>query len=548
MKDKKDISKKELRARLQALADSGDVHDSELAKLWRDDPTKVFHAFNLLTPKKIKELIAACINPRIPEVIVIGGRGVGKTLDIAIIEGCSFYFDEFDIVHLGGSEKQAKKGYGYFRNYFADDPNADTKDIGKTLTTAATGARGNWFQIVPCSEFAIRGEHAGDPHYEMENIIHGGMVVIDEEAVAKPGVVKAAFKTNNTARPRKTIRLSTDHVPGSTFANAVDNPGKAKVIKIDPFDVSEKCRASCKKCIPAFAGKLHPGWKEWLLSIGKDPKDPSGPRGYCEGKAKKHSPGHMLISELKYDFERDGREEFETEYMCMRPKGAGAIIPRDLLDKCLTGDMKLIAPMPGMPTAFCSDWGVGMTAMAVLQMQKDQTVALLDAQHLIGERTDVNLLSVASSMIQSTGARYGRADSSNPWLISRVQQTAGISVAPFVFSTDKEHGVGALRRLVEEGRLRIPGVKRGAHYDFPTPAFRECFEQLAGWKRDDNGKIVKKNDHYPDALLCIARDFVYGTDLAGSVSKDSDDDRHASSAGRRQRYPGCRDDRPGGFF
>jgi hypothetical protein len=36
------------------------------------------------------------------------------------------------------------------------------------------------------------------------------------------------------------------------------------------------------------------------------------------------------------------------------------------------------------------------------------------------------------------------------------------------------------------------------------------YEQIIGWRRDENGKIVKKNDHYPDGMLCVATDFLPG--------------------------------------
>jgi hypothetical protein len=53
----------------------------------------------------------------------------------------------------------------------------------------------------------------------------------------------------------------------------------------------------------------------------------------------------------------------------------------------------------------------------------------------------------------------------------------------------KEEGVSILSYLFEKGRIRIP--------DSNTTLLR----QLRTWRRDAYGHIIKRNDHFPDALI-----------------------------------------------
>ncbi|MCK4333426.1 hypothetical protein KAX06_01420, partial [candidate division WOR-3 bacterium] len=97
------------------------------------------------------------------------------------------------------------------------------------------------------------------------------------------------------------------------------------------------------------------------------------------------------------------------------------------------------------------------------------------------------------------GLREVYADSSHPFENSRLRdegfavwgrasadasETLGV---PFV--SFKEEGVSILSYLFEKGRIRIP--------ERHTTLIR----QLRTWRRDAQGHIVKKDDHFPDALI-----------------------------------------------
>jgi len=57
-------------------------------------------------------------------------------------------------------------------------------------------------------------------------------------------------------------------------------------------------------------------------------------------------------------------------------------------------------------------------------------------------------------------------------------------------SVFKEAGAGAVKWFFEKLKIKLPR------------RFKDLIESLKKWKRDKHGKIVKKNDHFADALLC----------------------------------------------
>lgn len=509
----KDISAHRLREKLQALIGAGEAKQSQFAEKWANNPIGFVEDFNVKITEVIEKIIYAMRDPKIGHLIIAGPRGGSKTLVVSIVGGAMFIFDEYDVLHMGGSETQSKYGYEYLTNYYFSDA-AFKSDFGKSLTMTTRGLRGNWYRIGPCSETFVRGYHPGDPHRQMSNEEHGGLLIIDEEAVAKEKVVKAAIPTVGDAFPSKIVRLSTNHEESNGFSKAIDDPaghGVDMVIEYDAFDVSEKCKYSCPKCEPSFAGKLSDKYPDYLADLGKQHRGADIPKPYCGGRAKEHKPGHKRISKLRSDYKILGKEDFEKEYTRNKNKSVGKILPRAWLDSCLSGENRMIEPIPGRPTAFLADHAPLFTAYVVLQLQNDSRVAVLDVEHLIDERSDDRIVAIALSMIRRNGCNFGFGDAAQEWMLSRITRDSGVQIKPFRFTeSSKADSIGHTRRLAEETRLLIPGKRKGKEYYFPKPSFRIFFEQCAGWHRDKNGKVVKKDDHYPDAVCTGAERFLTG--------------------------------------
>lgn len=554
MASKRDITAHRVREELRALIRSGEAQQSKYAEKWAENPVGFVEDFNVKITETIEEFILAMIDPKIETLMAAGPRGGGKTLVVSIVGGAMFLFDEFDVLHMGGSETQAKYGFGYITNYYFSN-SLFQSGYDTSFAMSAIGLRGNWYRIGACSETFVRGFHPGDPHNEMGNVEHGGLLIIDEEAVAKASVVEAAIPTVGDANPSKTVRLSTNHLETTTFAKAIEDPighGVDKVIEFDAFDISEKCKYSCARCEPNFAGKLSDRYVDWLADLGKQHRGADRPAGYCEGKAKNHKPGHKRIRRLRADFKKLGPEGFEKEYTRNKNKSVGKILPRAWLDNCLSGENSMIKPMPGRPTAFLADHAPLFTAYVVLQLQNDSRVAVLDVEHLINERSDDRIVAIALSMIKRNGCNFGFGDAAQEWMLSRISRESGVLIKPFRFTEfSKADSIGHTRRLAEETRLLIPGKRKGREYYFPKPSFRVFFEQCAGWHRDKNGKVVKKEDHYPDAVCTGAEAFFTGDydSTAYFLSRDESSGLSAPpDAGFYDDFNDGEEGFPGGFF
>jgi len=82
---------------------------------------------------------------------------------------------------------------------------------------------------------------------------------------------------------------------------------------------------------------------------------------------------------------------------------------------------------------------------------------------------------------------YG--DSSHPFENDALRK-ADFKVTEVTFVSFKEAGAGAVKWFFEKKRIELP------------EKFKDVIDQLKKWRRDKHGKIVKKDDHFPDALLC----------------------------------------------
>jgi len=506
----KDLSAEAMLASIMARTRS--MGETEFDK-WRRAPVKLFAQYGLVFPPKILNYFRDCINPKIPTVGAVANRGGGKTEVTAAAASYLFAFHGFDVYDVAGSEKQARELYDYAREFLGEE----NLQLGDELEAKKTEADlpDRYFRVAAASTKQIRGPHLGKPRAATNWRPKGGLLIQDEVAEMPTRILDGSISMINTARPGLRRAVSTNHESGSKWADIVRDPKKHgfdRWHEWNCFDVAEQCRYSCRKCPVEFAGKKHPDYHAWLRHHGHDADSPDAPRGWCEGRAKKNRPsGWMQIKTLRKFLDQLGPEKFAIEYMNAAPSGAGHIIPQRLLDDALTGENRLIKPMPDMPCAMGIDWGFRFTAFCVLQQQANHKAALLDAEHLVRTH-DLAIKNTARKLARRNGCNYGRADASNIFLCQEVERSAELRIIPYQFTrASKEYGISALKRLFEEGRILIPGEKLASgKYNFPTPFIRALFEQLANWKRDEEGRVVKGDDHYPDALLQIAPDFCAG--------------------------------------
>lgn len=393
----------------------------------------------------------------------LGPRGGGKTFEAGDLASCLFLFKEFDVLIGSGSDAQAQKVYRRIMQILDDDK--EIEDYVPTLSTTITrGRNGNWIEFVPASAKRARGPHPGEGK-------RGGLIILDEECEMDVTIVDAIMGTGGTAKPLKILRASTAHKVEGSFIDLVDEPEKKgyKLYKWDAFDVASRCERNCEDCVPEFR------------------------EDYCQGKAKKNSVlGWIQIDYLFDMWDEMNKEWFEVELMGRRPGGAGNVIAPADLKAALVEDAPYV---PGCQAVIGLDWGFkGMAAAVANQMLPssspagDSILSVFDRTHWTrkGIEEIVKDLNVWRDIY---GTEEVYADSSHPFENDSLRK-AGFTVTEVTFVSFKEAGAGAVKGFFEKLRIRIP--KR----------FKDLIESLKHWKRGKDGKIIKKEDHFADALLC----------------------------------------------
>jgi len=406
-------------------------------------------------PPILEEMFLDIYYLRVTRALWKGPRGGGKTFGLGDLSACLFLFKGFDIIIASGGEGQAKEVYEEVTSVLDDDGEVAEyiPEITKQITR---GRSGNWIRFVPASTKRVRGPHPGRGH--------GGVIILDEECEMEEKIVKGVLGTGSTAKPLIIIRASTAHNIDGTYADLLENyEGRGyKLYEWDSFDVCEKCTRKCEDCIPEFRDD------------------------YCKGKAHNNSVlGWVSLDYLFQMWEEETKEWFEVELMGRRPSGAGHVInPMDFKEACVD-KVKFKKNIPG---AFGIDWGFKGMAAAVATQLVGEKLRLFDRMsfHRRGIEEITNALKDWRKMYDINEV-YG--DSSHPFENDALRK-ADFKVTEVTFVSFKEAGAGAVKWFFEKKRIEIP------------EEFKIVIDQLKKWRRDKQGKIVKKEDHFPDALLC----------------------------------------------
>jgi len=443
----------------------------------------------------------AIYNGRVQKAAILANRGGGKSMLMADLAACLYLFKRFDVFILGGSEDQAKKCYQYAAEALQIDARLDdfNADVGKIL---ARSVYGNWIAVAAASGKRVRGPHCGDPHREMGMERHGGCLIYDEECEIDDEISDAAKYTINTAHPAVWVRASTLHKTVGRFSELCGDPAAKgfELFSWNCFDTAEYCDRDCRVCRPDFSGRLNPDFERWKTMN----PDFIQPDGYCRGKAKKGIGWRKIWGlgdpgSIEGSYENTfSREEFEIEELGLRPATGGLVLDPQALARCLKGEAVYL---PGMPGLIVIDWGMkGWTALHVIQRQKDGVVVVLQTEYYHNVMDEAIFLRV-----KCLGGTYGIgticADASHPFQNAQLRFN-GFKVNEVQFNQWKDMGVGWIKGLVERGQLWLQGSINDGKEWYIDGQTKRFYEELKGWRRGNDGRIVKKDDHGPDALLC----------------------------------------------
>jgi len=437
-------------------------NNNKLIETYAHKPLEFLAKRGSYYPPKLAKMFMDIYTLQVTKAALIGPRGGGKTFFDGDISSCLFLFKNFDALIGSGSDAQSRMVYDRVMDVLGDD---ETAEYTPTMTTKVTrGKHGNWVEFVPASTRRVRGPHPGEGK-------RGGVLIIDEECEMEDKVFKALMGTGGTANPLIVIRGSTFHKIMGSFADLVDNLERNgyTLYQWDVFDVCKKCTHTCNTCVPEFR------------------------EVYCKGKAKQNSIlGWVSITYLIDMWDQMDKEWFEVELMGLRPSGAGLVIDPVYWKDALVDAVNFV---PGTPNCAGIDWGFKGMAAAVATQMNDDKVDVFDRMSWSLKGIDI----ITADMItwrDMYGINEIYADSSHPFENDALRKE-GFTVTEVPFVSFKEAGAGAIKGFFEKARILIP--KR---FEVKTGKKNDLVNQLKKWRTDKDGKIVKKDDHYCDALLC----------------------------------------------
>ena len=454
------------------------------------------------------EAIRAFRDRRMLRLAVLGPRGGGKTMLDAAIEVAAWRWFGGDWTNVAGSEKQAKECYQYVRRWTRQSPDL-ARHTYSTLLSLTTSKAGGKLIVCSASERSVRGPHPRGPSGL-------GGITVDEEALVERRIYEAATDQVSAADPSAIVRSGTLGPASGTWWELLQEPEKQgfSLHRWTAFDVAKKCRYDCETTCPVrdhFARDFHVdagGRKEFVHAA------------YCGGRA--HDvDGWVSIDYLAQRFREVDRETFEREYLGRGAADrAGKVYDPALLDAAIlhedltlsrSGDPEEHARrLTALEKKVGLDWGyAGQTALCWGVRLRDEIVV-----YRWGTYTQQRFSLVRQDALrwckEDGGSTEIWPDSANPSdnaelsnesdkLAAVTGAKADVTVHPVVFSRDKAFGIGEVRRRLEQGKLRFATSFGGR----PVDEWERSIDYLRGYSIDEQGRPIKRDDHIPDALLCM---------------------------------------------
>lgn len=440
----------------------------------------------------------------VTRAIVWKPRGGGGTLAIAIVSWIRLVYRHQSFLLMGGSDDQASNSYNYMLGFFdcapvmkkqllKDDPSGSKLQL-------VTGAL---VKITGRSETKARGKHL--PGF------------IGDEACQKDEQTEQAFQAALqgclSEKENLIILNSTFHLPEGLFADYWDNAVEKGFTryKWTIYDTINHCKEGLEDATEDDPHAMAFCWEKCPFSRVEDAETTDGgtmraSRG-CHGIAR-HSDGWRdydhLVSAKQINI---GTDVYEVEHECNRPgMTSKAYHPKRVEMAFGTIDEDEIDATDQWAAGI--DWGFSTMCAVVLSGRAPSRLIVPAGRFLRGQRTKVviEILEEWRDQLYPGTSFKVYADSNNPMANEEVL-AAGFDITPVSFQMVKDLvGVPNVRAYFNTGLLRI------------DHSLGILSEQLKNLKTNSLGKIVKKDDHGPDALMCALLEFMY-TDEFGRRSQ-----------------------------
>lgn len=460
------------------------IRQRDIRNFYYHKPISLFNKYypEVRFPKVIRKIFLELYSGKITRAIVTGPRGGGKTLLLSALGFCLWLLKRRKLVDMGGAFAQAKILYNYILGYLTAN-----KTIEETLERPprmqyTVDKDGNYMRCIPASQKQVRGPHPD-------------VLFIDETCEGKDEIIEAALPMVDTSDNSLIVMTSTFHKIFGVFQEYWDN-AKDKGYKRYTWDIFDVAKPFDRKIFDdERLNREIPDLKK-LKKLSK------GKLGDPEGWI----PIGNIIQAWR---EKPTLDYFLVEYMGKRPSRTGLVSAPEDVDACEFDDSKETC-YNYIDGAFCTlgiDWGFSsMTSVVDFMAWKDQIKVMLENKNYTQVASDIIIEDIVEICIERP-RRFVYADSEGKFENVALQKALNKAykegklkektiVKEVVFSTEKEECLGCYRSHFEKRLLRIP--KR----------FKEAMWQYKRFRyKKDSNKVIKKDDHIPDATLCALTPF-----------------------------------------
>jgi hypothetical protein len=438
-------------------------------------------------PRVIREAYAAIWQGNFSRIIIKAPRGGGKSKLLGVAGFDLWYLKHRSVVNMGGSLVQAEVVYDYFTDCCDIHPSINSGILGgeRGITMSETCAlEGNKFSCVTASPKQVRGKHPD-------------VLLSDETCETSDELIDSATPMVNDSQNPLIVMASTFHKIFGRFAEIWDNAEQRGYHRIqwDIFDVA----------LPFPADY----WETGITKDGKRVKDIQGiERLKAHAGGRTGDPDGWVTIEAVVQAWREKPTEnwFEVEYLGTRPSAAGLVLKPEDVDRSRYDDdsSSVYNYRQGTTCVLGIDWGFSsMTAVAELMQHLDDVVVLIDNKNYHQDPAEEIIADVVKK-VRLHGIRFIYADSAGKFENVALQNALNKEKLPckvieVVFSKEKEGMLGNLRAHFEQAKFKM--AKR----------FLDAFYQLKNYRyAPGTDKVVKKDDHIPDAIQCGLQHFKLG--------------------------------------
>ncbi len=439
------------------------------------------------------DFVADLFYERTQQAILWKPRGGGGSLAAAILIWLMMVYRGRSFLDMAGSGEQAKRVYEYVSQFWYCVPNlADALLDGDPLQSETRLKNGVTLSCVPASEKAARGKHVAG-------------FVADESCQedARVGRVLQAAVQGALSEPNFTIvLLSTFHVPFGFFQENWDQAEERgyRQYRWDVYDCMACCKVGLEEAVDGDPLALAYCRHQCPLTAAVLDRNAEGQvvgehfEG-CNGRART-SAGHLSRDNvIMAKMLNAGTDVWAVEHECKRPTTSGMVYDAEKVQAVVTPLSDLRRPEGSVRRAVGIDWG--RFAVAVLAERAIDHVVISEGR-IFDSKTIGDVVQYLVELRSRIGDFMVYADAENAYG-NRDCRDAGFEVVSVAFNKFKDGGIENIARYLNHGKIKIAD---DGH-------LKTVIRQLLRYRRNEAGKIVKQDDHGPDALMCAMLHFQF---------------------------------------